>query len=106
MIDTLRKQLIYWSSVAISVSIILSMLIVYFIFKPLSVIKNAAEAIANGKFRKIEVINTRDEIQQVMETFNIMVSELERDKTNSFNLKNFHRSAPSRQESPINSTIP
>jgi signal transduction histidine kinase len=74
----LRKQLIYWSSVAISVSIILSLLIVFYIFKPLSVIKKAAEAIANGKFKKIEVINTRDEIQQVMETFNIMVSELER----------------------------
>jgi signal transduction histidine kinase len=64
--------------VAISVSIILSLLIVFYIFKPLSVIKKAAEAIANGKFKKIEVINTRDEIQQVMETFNIMVSELER----------------------------
>ena len=78
LIDTLRKQLIYWSSVAISVSIILSMLIVYYIFKPLSVIKKATEDIANGKFRKIEVINTRDEMQQVMETFNTMVSELER----------------------------
>lgn len=78
MVITLRNQLISWSSVAIFIGIMLSLLIVYLIFKPLSVIKKATEAIAQGKFRKIEVINTRDEIQQVMETFNIMVSELER----------------------------
>lgn len=78
LVGTLRYQLIYWSSVAILTAVMLSLLIVYFIFKPLSVIKRATEAIAQGKFSKIEVINTRDEIQQVMETFNIMVSELER----------------------------
>ena len=58
--------------------VMLCILIVYFIFKPLSVIKKATMAIAEGKFNKLEVINTRDEIQQVMEAFNIMVSELER----------------------------
>jgi len=78
MISILRGQLISWSSMAVCIGIILALLIVYFIFKPLSVIKKATVAIAQGKFRKIEVINTRDEIQQVMEAFNIMVSELER----------------------------
>ena len=78
MIMLLRGQLISWSTMAIGIGILLSMLIVYFIFKPLSVIKKATVQIAQGKFRKIEVINTRDEIQQVMEAFNIMVSELER----------------------------
>jgi signal transduction histidine kinase len=78
MISLLRGQLISWSTVAIGIGILLAMMIVYFIFKPLSVIKKATVQIAQGKFRKIEVINTRDEIQQVMEAFNIMVSELER----------------------------
>ncbi|MGD9949522.1 MAG: ATP-binding protein [Desulfobulbus sp.] len=78
MISLLRGQLISWSSMAVCIGIVLAMLIVYFIFKPLSVIKKATVDIAQGKFRKIEVINTRDEIQQVMEAFNIMVSELER----------------------------
>jgi signal transduction histidine kinase len=78
MVDILRDQLISWSSLAIFIGIILSFLIVYFVFKPLSVIKKATEAIGQGRFKKIEVINTRDEIQQVMEAFNIMVSELER----------------------------
>lgn len=78
MVDILRDQLISWSSLAIFIGIVLSFLIVYFVFKPLSVIKKATEAIGQGRFKKIEVINTRDEIQQVMEAFNIMVSELER----------------------------
>jgi len=78
MVSLLRDQLISWSSLAIFIGIILSILIVYFIFKPLSVIKKATEAIARGRFITIEVVNTRDEIQQVMEAFNIMVSELER----------------------------
>lgn len=78
MVDILRDQLISWSSLAIFIGIFLSFLILYFVFKPLSVIKKATEAIGQGRFKKIEVINTRDEIQQVMEAFNIMVSELER----------------------------
>jgi len=78
MVDILRDQLISWSSLAIFIGIFLSFLIVYFVFKPLSVIKKATEAIGQGRFKKIEVINARDEIQQVMEAFNIMVSELER----------------------------
>lgn len=78
MMTMLMGQLVSWSSLAIIIGIMLSILIVYYIFKPLSVIKKASMAIAEGKFKKIEVINTRDEIQQVMETFNIMVTELER----------------------------
>jgi signal transduction histidine kinase len=48
------------------------------IFKPLTIIKSATEDIALGRFRKIEVLDTRDEMQQVMEAFNTMVGELER----------------------------
>jgi signal transduction histidine kinase len=78
MIALLRGQLISWSAMAIFIGIMLAILIVYYIFKPLSVIKKATVDIAQGKFRRIEVVNTRDEIQQMMEAFNIMVSELER----------------------------
>jgi two-component system, NtrC family, sensor kinase len=78
MVSLLREQLVTWSSIAIFIGIVLSVLIVYFVFKPLSAIKKATESIARGRFIRIEVINTKDEIQQVMEAFNIMVSELER----------------------------
>ena len=78
MIGQLRQQLISWSSIAILIGIMLAIIMVYLVFKPLSLIKQAAEAIARGRFVKVDVLNTRDEIQQVMEAFNIMVSELER----------------------------
>lgn len=78
MIGQLRQQLISWSSIAILIGIMLAIIILYLVFKPLTTIKQAAESIARGQFVKIDVINTRDEIQQVMEAFNIMVTELER----------------------------
>ena len=78
MIGQLRQQIISWSSIAILIGIMLAIIMVYLVFKPLSLIKQAAEAIARGRFVKVDVLNTRDEIQQVMEAFNIMVSELER----------------------------
>nr|WP_232371223.1 HAMP domain-containing sensor histidine kinase [Desulfogranum marinum] len=48
------------------------------IFKPLRSIKKATAAIAKGRFKPVDVINTGDEMQQVMEAFNTMVYELER----------------------------
>ena len=78
MIALLREQLVSWSSIAILIGIALSIIMIYLVFKPLTSIKRAAESIARGRFVKIEVIDTKDEIQQVMEAFNIMVSELGR----------------------------
>lgn len=78
LIVTLKGQLVSWISMAVLLGIVLSLLIIYYIFKPLSVIKKATEDIAQGKYNEIEVINTRDEMQQVMEAFNTMVQELER----------------------------
>ncbi len=78
ILSVLKKQLVFWGCLAALIAIILSLLIVYYIFKPLFIIKKATEDIAQGKFNKIDVINTRDEMQQVMEAFNTMVFELER----------------------------
>ena len=58
--------------------ILLPFLMILKIFEPLSIIKKATEDIALGRFNRIEVINTKDEMQQVMEAFNTMVRELER----------------------------
>lgn len=77
LISQLKQQLILWSSFAILVGVMLSFAIVRLVFKPLAAIKQAAQSIAGGDFVKINVIRTRDEIQQVMEAFNIMVTELE-----------------------------
>ncbi len=74
----LGNRIHFWSLVAISVGILLPIIAFFMIFKPLNVIKKAVNDIANGKFKRIEVLNTRDEMQQVMEAFNTMVDELER----------------------------
>jgi signal transduction histidine kinase len=78
ILDELVRRLIVWSLVAIGVGIFMPLIMSFGIFKPLRIIKEATEDIALGRFSKIEVLDTRDEMQQVMEAFNIMVKELER----------------------------
>jgi signal transduction histidine kinase len=78
ILDELVRRLIVWSLVAIGVGIFMPLVMSVGIFKPLRIIKEATEDIALGRFSKIEVVDTRDEMQQVMEAFNIMVKELER----------------------------
>jgi two-component system, NtrC family, sensor kinase len=60
----------------------LGILLIVFIFRkvirPLAVIEQTTQSIAQGRFEKVVVWNTRDEIQRVMLAFNRMVEELER----------------------------
>ena len=78
ILNNLVDQLSLWSLVAIAVGIFMPILISFKIFKPLKIMKTATEDIAMGRFRKIEVLDTRDEMQQMMMAFNTMVQELER----------------------------
>ena len=78
ILDELVKRFMVWSLVAIAVGIFVPLIMSFSIFKPLRIIKEATEDIALGRFSKIEVLDTRDEMQQVMEAFNIMVKELGR----------------------------
>ena len=73
----LKAQLVVWSSLAVMLGVLLPWVMIFKIFRPLKVIKGATSDIAKGRFRSIEVINTHDEMQQVMEAFNTMVHELE-----------------------------
>ncbi len=78
MIYVLKQQLLSWGLFAVLVGVFLSFLLILYIFRPLSIIKKATEDISQGNFNVIEVIDTKDEMQQVVEAFNIMVLELER----------------------------
>lgn len=78
ILQELIFQLVVWSSVAIMIGIIIPMVMFFKIFKPLKIIKKATGDIAQGQFSPIEVVDTRDEMQQVIEAFNTMVSELQR----------------------------
>jgi two-component system, NtrC family, sensor kinase len=77
-LGVLKKQLVAWSAFALMLGILLPFLMFLKIFEPLSIIKKATEDIARGRFNSIKVIDTKDEMQQVMEAFNTMVRELER----------------------------
>lgn len=48
------------------------------IVRPLRVIERTTRRIAQGDFRPLEVLDTRDETQRVVEGFNRMISELEK----------------------------
>ncbi|MFH0783585.1 MAG: ATP-binding protein [Pseudomonadota bacterium] len=78
ILGLLKLQLVAWSAMALGLGVLLPWLMIFKIFRPLTIIKGATEDIALGRFNSIEVINTRDEMQQVMEAFNTMVRELGR----------------------------
>ncbi|MGW8194858.1 MAG: sensor histidine kinase, partial [Desulforhopalus sp.] len=78
ILNELVTRLILWTLAAVTVGIFFPMITSFRIFKPLRIIKSAAEDIALGRFSTVEVVGTRDEMQQVIEAFNIMVRELER----------------------------
>ena len=78
IITTLKTQLL------ISVVVFLAFMgfIIYIVSRkiitPLRVIENTTKRIAQGDFKPLPVLDTRDETQRVVEAFNRMVSELER----------------------------
>ncbi len=78
ILDELVRRLLIWSLVAITVGIFMPLIMSFGIFKPLRIIKEATGDIALGRFSMVEVVDTKDEMQQVMEAFNIMVRELGR----------------------------
>jgi two-component system, NtrC family, sensor kinase len=77
ILDELVRQLILWTVVAVAVGVFLPLAVSLKIFKPLRIIKAATEQIATGRFQQIEVLDTRDEMQQVMVALNTMASELQ-----------------------------
>lgn len=74
----LETRMSFWSIVAIILGILMPVITFLKIIRPLSIIKKATNDIAQGRFKHITVLQTRDEMQQVMEAFNTMVFELEK----------------------------
>lgn len=76
ILNELVEQLVIWSVVALAVGVFMPVVLSFKIFKPLRIMKEATEDIALGRFRPIEVLDTRDEMEQMMVAFNTMVEEL------------------------------
>lgn len=78
IVKTLKAQLL----ASIGMTIIIGGLLVPITFRkiirPLRIIENTTHRIARGDFRPIDVSNTRDETERVVEAFNRMISELEK----------------------------
>lgn len=78
LIRLLGAQLLLAVSVSVALGVALPLLMFRKIFQPLGIIRAATQDIAAGRFKEIQVVNTNDEIEQVMEAINRMVAEIER----------------------------
>lgn len=78
IIRSLKTQLVLSLAVLLVFSIFLMPLVSRKIIRPLRIIEESTLKIAHGDFRLVDVPETHDETQQVLEAFNRMVGELER----------------------------
>ncbi len=74
----LKKNIVISLILFAAISLLLIVFIQRQVIRPLGVIEQATKSIADGRFEKAPVWNTRDEIQKVMLAFNQMVAELEK----------------------------
>ncbi len=78
LLRLLAWQLLGAVLVALALGVALPVLMFRNIFKPLGIIRSATRDIAAGRYNRIPVVATNDEIEQVMEAINRMVAEIER----------------------------
>jgi two-component system NtrC family sensor kinase len=78
IISTLKTQLLISLVVFLAFMGFFVYIVSRKIIQPLRVIENTTKRIAQGDFKPLPVLDTRDETQRVVEAFNRMVAELER----------------------------
>jgi signal transduction histidine kinase len=75
---SLRTKVLYIFIILVLLGIFLTVLVSRKIVRPLTVIEETTQRIAQGDFKRLPVMRTRDETQTVVEAFNKMVTELEK----------------------------
>ena len=78
IINTLKGQLLIALVVFLGSMGFFTLLVSRKILRPLRVIESTTRRIAQGDFKPLPVLDTRDETQRVVEAFNRMVAELEK----------------------------
>jgi signal transduction histidine kinase len=78
IIDTLKTQLLFSVLVFLASMGSFAYIVSRKIVRPLRVIESTTKRIAQGDFKPLPVLDTRDETQRVVEAFNRMVAELEK----------------------------
>ena len=78
IIRQLKGQLLVSIGVFLGLGVFLVIVVSRKIIRPLATIEKTTERIAQGNYKPLPVLNTRDETQRVVEAFNRMVQELEK----------------------------
>ncbi|MDP3181664.1 MAG: ATP-binding protein [Desulfobaccales bacterium] len=78
IINTLKTQLFGSLVIFLAFGGFLGVIVSRKIIRPLRIIENTTQRIAQGDFKPLPVWDTRDETQRVVEAFNRMVAELEK----------------------------
>ncbi|UCG11757.1 MAG: HAMP domain-containing protein [Deltaproteobacteria bacterium] len=78
IVKSLETKIIFFASILLVLGYFLTVLVTRKIVRPLTVIERTTQRIARGDFKPLPVVQTRDETQSVVEAFNKMITELEK----------------------------
>jgi signal transduction histidine kinase len=78
IVKSLKAKILVFASILLLLGLFLIVLVSRKIVRPLTVIEKTTQRIAEGDFKPLPVVQTRDETQSVVEAFNKMISELEK----------------------------
>ncbi len=78
IVQSLKTKIIFFAAILLLLGLFLTVLVSRKIVRPLTVIEKTTQRIAEGDFKPLPVVQTRDETQSVVEAFNKMISELEK----------------------------
>ncbi len=78
IVQSLKTKIIFFAAILLLLGLFLTVLVSRKIVRPLTVIEKTTQRIAEGDFKPLPVVQTRDETQSVVEAFNKMISELQK----------------------------
>ena len=78
IVQSLKTKILFFAAILLLLGLFLTVLVSRKIVRPLTVIEKTTQRIAEGDFKPLPVVQTRDETQSVVEAFNKMISELEK----------------------------
>jgi signal transduction histidine kinase len=78
IVKSLKTKILSFAFILLLLGVFLIVLVSRKIVVPLRVIEKTTQRIAQGDFKPLPVVQTRDETQSVVEAFNKMISELEK----------------------------
>jgi two-component system NtrC family sensor kinase len=78
IVKSLKAKVLISAAILLVLGLFLTVLASRKIVRPLTVIERTTQRIAEGDFKPLPVVQTRDETQSVVEAFNKMISELEK----------------------------